>query len=163
MNAKQAAESGSPENLPNGLQTCKGLPVSPEVAARAVAARGLTARAASTLIKLKTGVTVVWGIPTAQKQASLGVVQSVRRSPTGKEKTYPGEDGDTAAVIYYDHGLSLTIEIICASTASVPDRGDVLTHDSQTFLVENCEENWQAEDVQKITVTAKAWDNIALA
>lgn len=131
---------------------------------KAVTREAPAARAATTSLRLKTGVTVVWGIPDARKHADLGVVQSVRVGSTGKEKTYPGEDGDTAAVVYYDLGTTLTLEILAKTAAAVPVRGDVLTHNaSEKYLVESAESNWQAEDVQKITCTCKAWTNISLA
>lgn len=146
--------------IPNGLQTLHGQPVDRS------AAREIPVPPTDTstkVVKLKSGVTVTWGIPTAQQHASLGVVQSVRRNPNGKEKTYPDENGDTAAVIYYDAGMALTVEILCASSATIPDRGDVLSHDSVSYLIENVEQNWQSEDCQKMTLTLKKWDNVALA
>ena len=129
------------------------------------APRGVpTARTATTVLKLNSGVTVTWGIPSARQHSALGVVQSVRAGSVGKDKTYPGEDGDTAVVIYYDKGTTLTLEILAGSTATAPVRGDVLTHNtSEKFLVETCEQNWQAEDCQKFTVTCRAWTNVVLS
>lgn len=133
--------------------------------AAAAAPRGVPApRTATTVLKLKSGVTVTWGIPSARQHAALGVVQSVRAGSVGKEKMYPGEDGDTAAVIYYDKGTTLTLEILAASNITAPVRGDVLTHNtSEKFLVETCEQNWMAEDCQKCTVTCRAWTNVVLS
>lgn len=157
-------EKTTTKTVKNGIVQRRGKRVDIDAELARLAPRdGIAPRAATKVIKLKSGVTVTWGIPSAQQQASLGVVQSVRRKPNGKEKMYPDEDGDTAAVIYYDKGKQVVIEILCASSLTVPDRGDVLSHDSESYLVEDCEENWQSEDCQKITVTAKMWENVSLA
>jgi hypothetical protein len=121
-------------------------------------------RAATTVTKLASGVTVVWGIPSGRQHSALGKVMSVRAGSVGKEKTYGDEVGDTAVVVYYDAGKTLTLEILAAATATAPVRGDVLTHNtSEKFLVEGCEQNWANEEVQKFTVTCRAWTNIALS
>lgn len=114
-------------------------------------------------LTLKSGVTVVWGVPDAHKQAGMGVVKSVRRGRKAKKKEYPDESGETAAVVLYDKSYPLTLEILAKTSATVPAVGDTLTHATEKYLIDEVTENWQNEDVQSISITATQYTSITLA
>lgn len=114
-------------------------------------------------VTLKTGVTVEWGIPTAHLQADFGIVKSVKKNKTSKEKEYPDETGECAAFLQYDKKDVLTVEIIAKTSAVVPAVGTVFTHATVKYLILTVDENWQAEDVQQFTVNCRTFANITLA
>jgi hypothetical protein len=113
-------------------------------------------------ITLKSGSTVEWGVPTAHLQADMGVVKSVKINKGGKEKEYPGEDGEAVAHVLYDAKDELTLEILAKTSATVPARGSVLTHATVKYLVLSVALNWANEDAQSFTVTARTFAAITL-
>lgn len=115
-------------------------------------------------VTLKSGVTVVWGIIDGHKQTDIGTVQSVKKSSGSKTKEYPDETGEAAVFVQYDKADTYTLEILAKASATVPAVGATLTIETSVkLLVLTAEQNWMAEDCQKITVTARGFANITLA
>jgi len=114
------------------------------------------------LLKLKSGVTVVWGSTEVATGtvAGYGIVRSASKKRDSQKEIVPDNDGAAAAVVYFDFTDDIDIEISCKSSMTVPTIGANLTVAGVTGQVQDYTFKWEQKGVKVFSVTVKHWDNI---
>ena len=101
---------------------------------------------------LATNTEVVWG--TEGITHASGIVDRYEQNQTSKEKTLPGPNGITKAVVKYDKTTKATLEVYAKPDATIPDVGDAITITGgiTAGIVDSAKELWATEDFKKISI-----------
>jgi hypothetical protein len=114
----------------------------------------------SVTIKLKAGVTCVWGT-SELANTSYGVLKSARRATSTKTMEMPDENGEAAAVTIFDQRDELTLSVYCKSSVAPPAIGAALTADGITGTVLSVSKAWEIGGFKMLEIAATKWANIA--
>ena len=108
-------------------------------------------------VEIKLGQEVVWGT-SAAGTLSHGKILSADKKNGSKMAEQEDEDGETYSVIFYDQTTEATIEVLCNTSATLPEPGDALTVVGVTdMLVIDAAFKWAAGQTKKLSLTLKKW------
>ena len=110
----------------------------------------------SATLKMKTGVTAVWGT-SAAGDAGYGKVISARKRHTGEMEKLPDEDGETCGIVLFDESDELELVVMCKSTMTEPTRGNSIVISGVTGIILDFEINWEQKSVKKMSLNATKW------
>ncbi|MFZ4394156.1 MAG: hypothetical protein ACOYOU_00860 [Kiritimatiellia bacterium] len=108
------------------------------------------------VMKLKSGVTAVWGT-SAVAHTAFGIVTKASKKHASEKDKIQDTEGDTVGVIYFDPNDAIALDIICKSTLAEPTEGDSLTCLGITGLVDDYELIWEQKATKKMTVNVSKW------
>lgn len=103
-------------------------------------------------MKLKSGVTAIWGTGDAGAPATYGIVTDVTRRRGSEMEPLPDGDGNTVGFTIYDEKDEFTVGVIVKSGAADPTIGGELTVDSLKAYIMNFEKKWEAKGYKKLSL-----------
>ncbi len=112
---------------------------------------------ATATMKMKAGVTAVWGTSEITAQANFGIVTAASRKKTSEKEYVQDEQGYTVGMVLFDEKSELLLDIVCKSGMTEPSVGDSITFQSSpavTGIVMDAELKWDNKSTKKLTVTA---------
>lgn len=108
-------------------------------------------------VVVKYANSIVWGA-TGAGSSSLGIILSCTRKKTSEIYEQKNAAGENHSVVFFDPKEELTVEILAAADATLPEPGDEVTIGGVTSaLVIDAEKRWSNTDAQKVTMTLKKW------
>jgi len=112
---------------------------------------------ASATMKMKSGVTAVWGTEEITAQSNYGIVTSASRKKTSEKETVPDGNGYTVGLVFFDQKSEVSLDIICKSSMTEPSVGDTITFQTSpavSGIVMDADLKWDNKSTKKMTVTA---------
>jgi len=98
-----------------------------------------------------------WGVPDS---IFSGRVKSVKIDTDGEEVELPDSNGETDGVVMLNEKDVITLEVIYDSEYTPPSRGDSITVNSITGIVQSVGKSWEAKGFRGCTVKATKWANL---
>lgn len=105
-------------------------------------------------MKMKSGVTAVWGTTDAGAPADYGIVRSVSRKRNAEKEMLPDGDGNTAGFCIYDEKDEFTLEVTCKSGMANPTIGGEITVNSLKAYIMDFEVKWDAKGYKGLSISA---------
>ena len=113
----------------------------------------------STVMKMKAGVSAVWGTTEAGTQAT-GIVKSAGRKRNSEKETIADDVGDTVGQVHFDFKDELTIEVICKSTMTNPTDAGAITIAGLAGVIQDWDIKWEQKGLKMLSINATKFHNV---